>query len=109
MANRTWGRLLLNAIRRYLPRRWRGDQNQSVADLHPHSLQGFAEAGAGETVAGFDRKERAVGGALDQRAVAIEKLVGNPVQLTTQMRAGVAVVVQLVVAAHDKGAGAINQ
>lgn len=72
------------------------------------NLQLLAATGTGDTDPGFDFKQRAVGGALNQCFVSIQKLVFEPVQLHAQMRAGIAIDVNPAVAFYGKQAAAID-
>jgi len=76
--------------------------NHAVDHDKRHREQMCAHAWAGEAEAVLDAEQRAMCRALDQGAVRVEKPVFLPVQRSAEMRADIAVQVELVVLAHEE-------
>lgn len=67
----------------------RGNENVARVDTEFNRDKRAPAAGASDTLSRFNHKERAVIGALDHAAAAIEKLVFNPFECNADMRAAV--------------------
>ena len=65
------------------------EPDMAVADMARPRLQVGAGTGPGNTFAAFRQKERAMAGALDQSAGAVEKLMGHPFQRNAAMGAAI--------------------
>ncbi len=61
----------------------------------------MAAARPSHAFAAIEQKQRAVGGALQQAAAAIEKLIGQPFQANAAVRAAVEVQVHSALMAHS--------
>lgn len=72
----------------------------AIANMAAARLQVRASTGTGDTFAVFRQKKRTVGGALDESARAVEKLIGDPLQGDTAMGAAVDVNVGTVALAY---------
>lgn len=71
------------------------EPDQPVADVAWTALKIGAGAGPRDAFTAFRQKQRAVTGALDQPARAVEKLVGHPFQRNTAMGAAIEIHVHL--------------
>ena len=54
--------------------------HETIADDKRNWVQSLARAGAANTLAVFDQKQRAVRGALDQRAITVKEAIFLPLQ-----------------------------
>lgn len=91
------------------------EPDMAVADMARPRLQVGTGTGAGNAFAAFRQKERAMAGALDQSAGAVEKLMGHPLQRNAAMGAAIEIDIgpcsltyhhqHLSVAMHRQAAG----
>src|SRR5690606_13873503 len=74
----------------------------SVTNLMGDGFEKLALAGAADTLPALNQEQGAMGGALDELVLIIQKPVGLPLQLNPQVRAAVAVQINPAAATHGK-------
>jgi hypothetical protein len=78
--------------------------NQAVLNAERNRLQILTATGPINALPAFDNEQRTVRCALNQLAVTVEKLIFEPVQLDSSMRAAVAIHINLSVALNREHA-----
>lgn len=83
--------------------------NLTINKRESHWCQRFTGAGASDTFAIFNNKQGAVIGALDHGVAGVEKLVLNPFERNADVRALIAVQVNLALLFNGKHRDAVNR